>query len=250
MWSLYNQLLDQFPLQTEMATSSVLWFAGDVLAQKLEFKNKSPELSAPISTAVTSTSTLTTTTTTNSSIDWHRVGIQTIYAGIIWGVAGHYWYHWLDQQVSKLVPSIDDDNNISSKIRFVFTKLGLEMLLLHPISLLAFFVCVGLLRGDKMQDIVVQLQQDFKSTLLLEYLLWTPIDLCNFALVPVQHQLLVVNTACLLESIMLSFIKANGVVSFLTDNRKEEVDRKEKQGDKDANNEKKKKIACTNKKED
>ena len=70
-----------------------------------------------------------------------------------------------------------------------------------------FFVCVGLLGGDTPSAIWKQLRHDFWPTLGLEYTLWTPIDITNFALIPVQHQLLVVNIACLLESIMLSFIK-------------------------------------------
>ena len=38
-----------------------------------------------------------------------------------------------------------------------------------------------------------------------------PLDIANFALVPVRHQLLVANVGCFIESIMLSWIKANGV---------------------------------------
>lgn len=38
-----------------------------------------------------------------------------------------------------------------------------------------------------------------------------PLDIANFALVPVRYQLLVGNFGCFLESIMLSFVKSHGV---------------------------------------
>ena len=50
-------------------------------------------------------------------------------------------------------------------------------------------------------------------TVLHTRALWcrAPLDIANFALVPVRHQLLVANVGCFIESIMLSWIKANGV---------------------------------------
>ena len=85
------------------------------------------------------------------------------------------------------------------------------MILLHPIGLTAFFVSVGLLGGEKLSDALVQLRKDFFPSLLLEYALWTPFDLAMFSFIPVQHQLLMVNTICLIESVMLSYIKSNGI---------------------------------------
>ena len=40
--------------------------------------------------------------------------------------------------------------------------------------------------------------------------MWAPLDIANFAFVPVRHQLLVANMGCLAESVALSFVKANG----------------------------------------
>jgi len=40
--------------------------------------------------------------------------------------------------------------------------------------------------------------------------MWTPIDLLNFAFVPVRHQLLINNLGSLVESGVLSLIRANG----------------------------------------
>ncbi len=62
-----------------------------------------------------------------------------------------------------------------------------------------------------MREVIKQLRNDFFPSLLIEYLMWTPIDTANFLFIPVKHQLLVVNAMCLFESVMLSYIKANGI---------------------------------------
>ena len=140
---------------------------------------------------------------TRTPLDWKRTRIQTLYAAILWGPAGHYWYEWLDGMAQSMAPL--------GTARFVAIKLLLEIILLHPVALTAFFVCVGLMGSEKFRDIIEQLRSDFWPSLILEYMLWIPCDIAMFALVPARHQLLVVNTICLIESVMLSYIKSNGI---------------------------------------
>merc|ERR1712046_112422 len=108
----------------------------------------------------------------------------------------------LDRAVSRVAKA--------GTVRFVAAKLGLEMVALHPISLLAFFGCVGLVSGEPPAQVGAQIRRDFGPTLALEWALWAPLDVANFALVPVRHQLLVTNCGCLAESVALSLVKANG----------------------------------------
>jgi protein Mpv17 len=218
----YNSILANHPLKTEMFTSASLWFLGDILAQKLEHREKVKVTKMPMAEGVMASSSsdkkemgLNQTVEkpcssnileeTQPRIDLKRTVIQTFYAGAIWGVAGHYWYRFLDKQALKFATE-------GTKF-FIIVKLGLEMIFLHPIALFAFFTFVALLGGESIIEIKKQLRRDYWQTLMLELCLWTPIDLVNFIYVPVKHQLLVVNTACLLESIMLSYIKSNGLFS-------------------------------------
>ena len=250
----YNSILANHPLKLEMFTSASLWFLGDILAQKLEHREKEKDTKmlmagggmAPSSSSSSSSdkkdkgSNQTVAKTCSSNIleeaqqpriDLKRTAIQTFYAGAIWGVAGHYWYHFLDKQALKFATE-------GTKF-FIIVKLGLEMIFLHPIALFAFFAVVALLGGESIMEIKQQLRRDYWQTLILELGLWTPIDLVNFIYVPVKHQLLVVNTACLLESIMLSYIKSNGLFSAVSsienhhdqgqDENKQEIDRKKEE---------------------
>jgi len=220
---LYNNILLNHPLKTEMFTSASLWFLGDILAQELEHSDQKAAVKA------SSEKGLDQTTKTCSKIlkdvppriDLKRTCIQTFYAGAIWGVMGHYWYHFLDKQALKYATE--------GTTRFVAVKLGLEIVLLHPIALFSFFVGVGLLGGESLAEIGKQLRKDYWKTLLLEWCLWTPLDFSNFTYVPLQHQLLVVNTACLLESIMLSHIKSNGLFSTATNKANQTIEKKKKE---------------------
>ena len=90
-------------------------------------------------------------------------------------------------------------------------KLALEMAALHPVSLLAFFTCVGLGNGESIEKVSRQIRSDFVPTLAIEYLMWAPVDICSFAFVPVRYQLLLADTVCFAESIALSLVKANGI---------------------------------------
>lgn len=97
----------------------------------------------------------------------------------------------------------------------VATKLVLEVVCLHPASLFAYFTIVGKMSGESNAIIRDQLSTDFWPTLMLEISLWTPLDIVNFALVPVRHQLLVTNCGCFVESVALSSIKNNGLESVI-----------------------------------
>ena len=188
-----------------MVTSGVLWFGGDVVAQILERRldgdgGDGGDVAATASGAV---STSTCSAANVATLDWDRARIQTIYAALIWAPFGHYWYQWLDKTAHSITPP--------GTKKFVGVKFILEIILLHPIGLTAFFVSVGLLGGEKLSDVLVQLRKDFFPSLMLEFALWTPFDLMMFSFIPVRHQLLMVNTICLIESVMLSYIKSNGI---------------------------------------
>lgn len=55
------------------------------------------------------------------------------------------------------------------------------------------------------QDVKNRVKQDFIPTFVAECLYWPFIQGFNFWKVPVKHQLLVVNTACLADSTFLSW---------------------------------------------
>eukprot|EP00978_Attheya_sp_CCMP212_P002606 scaffold5310_cov54-Attheya_sp.AAC.7 len=184
--ALYSSTLEKNPLLTQMTTSAALWCAGDLFAQMMENGNRENSII--------------------QSIDWHRTALQGGYASCIWAPFAHHWYEILDKVAVRIAKTTSQTNG-----RFLATKMALEIVALHPLSLLAFFGFIGIMNGETTQEIASQLQRDFIPTLGLEIALWTPLDITNFTFVPVRHQLFVVNCACFFESVFLSYIKANGV---------------------------------------
>ena len=204
VWKAYNSFLHRFPVPTEMATSGALWLGGDILAQLLERRLDGHAGAVDRSAATAgAVSTYTCSAADVAALDWKRARIQSIYAAFIWAPFGHYWYQWLDKTAQTIAAS--------GTKKFVGVNFILEMILLHPIGLTAFFVSVGLLGGENPRDVFAQLRKDFFPSLMLEFALWTPFDLAMFSFIPVRHQLLMVNAICLIESVMLSCIKSNGI---------------------------------------
>ena len=54
-----------------------------------------------------------------------------------------------------------------------------------------------------LQDVRQKIKHDFLSTYLAELAIWPAFQAINFWKVPVRHQLLVVNTGCLLDATFL-----------------------------------------------
>ena len=96
-------------------------------------------------------------------------------------------------------------------MRFVGAKLALEAIALHPVSLFAFFGCMGAAKGQDSGQIMATLRADFWPTLGLEVALWTPLDAVIFFAVPVRLQVLAINCGCFVESVALSWIHAVGL---------------------------------------
>lgn len=212
MTAAYSLSLEKRPLLTEMTTSGCLWCFGDLATQFLEQKRQQAN---------------NNNRKQEGGIDWKRTLHQTVYASIIWGPFAHKWYHLLDHVARAMVGTSKNPAHL------VAAKLALEIICLHPVSLLAYFSIVGKMGGESLSTIQKQLRSDYWPTLMLEIALWTPLDTLNFSLVPVRHQLLVVNCGCFVESVGLSFIKNNGIDSVkrmlhLTSEEEDDDDKREK----------------------
>lgn len=187
---------------SDISSSQTVLSGGNAMEIELPSSNNGP-VGVVVAEATSITTTSARSSTRTPLLDWKRTRIQMLYAALLWGPAGHYWYEWLDGAAQSMASL--------GTARFVGIKLLLEIVLLHPVALTAFFVCVGLMGNEKFRDIIEQLRSDFWPSLMLEYMLWIPCDIAMFAFIPVRHQLLVVNTICLIESVMLSYIKSNGI---------------------------------------
>ena len=95
------------------------------------------------------------------------------------GPLGHAWYRWLDAFVSARF--------LRGSARFVASKVLLDEVVFGPVHVAGFFATV----------------------VVVELAFWPAFQAVNFWRVPVRHQLLAVNLACLLDATFLCWASAH-----------------------------------------
>ncbi|MCL7048463.1 hypothetical protein MKW94_015001 [Papaver nudicaule] len=116
------------------------------------------------------------------------------------GPVGHFWYQGLDRFIKqglKMPPK---------SVRFVATKVAVDGIIFGPLDLFVFFTYMGFSTGKSVEQVKEDVKRDFLPALVLEGGVWPLLQVANFRFVPLQYQLLYVNTFCLIDSAFLSWI--------------------------------------------
>jgi hypothetical protein len=203
--TLYGRMMASNPLLTSALTGSMLWSSGDLVAQFLEVKGAGTHeqhiggshaseddfgTGVPIIAAKT--------------FDPKRTAGTVVHGAAVGGVGTYLWYNFLDGVVRgamRLTPG---------GLPFVGAKLGLEIAIWHPTSLLAYWTICGTAQGHSFEKILRELRDSFVSTLVGDAIFWAPVDILCFWKVPVGLQTLFANAGCFVESIALSYIHDHG----------------------------------------
>ena len=117
------------------------------------------------------------------------------------GPIGHAWYKWLDAFTSSRLTR--------GTLAFVATKVFLDELVFGPVHVAGYFGAVTLAEGGTFTDAVDKIKADFVSAYSAELAFWPAFQAINFWKVPVRHQLLAVNAACLLDATFLCWVSAS-----------------------------------------
>jgi hypothetical protein len=89
---------------SQSLTAGTLWFAGDILSQRLTWPQESPKLSLNASTNEEQLETSDTKRPFGfSSIDWGRAAIMTSFGLFIAGPLYTFWYRLLDEKMVHIV---------------------------------------------------------------------------------------------------------------------------------------------------
>jgi protein Mpv17 len=90
----------------------------------------------------------------------------------------------------------------------VATKVLLDELVFGPVHVAGYFGAVTLAEGGSLADARAKIAADFWSAYAAELAFWPAFQSLNFSVVPVRHQLLAVNGACLLDATFLCWVSA------------------------------------------
>lgn len=77
-------------------------------------------------------------------------------------------------------------------------QVAVDQLVFEPPLLASTFIFLGALELKKPREIADKLRDDFGHTFLVDCLFWTPLQALNFRYIPLPHQALFVNAACVL----------------------------------------------------
>lgn len=178
-WTTYNKGLDFYPRFTAMATGAFLWGFGDIVVQ---YKIDKVDV-----------------------FEWSRLYGSVAFGAIVTGFCAFYWYnaiHWIVYDYLRLAPKT---------FVFILAKVFLELGVFAPTSLVAFWFFMGKAGGQSSRDIIDHMKENNKyiESLKIDWLLWLPVDVLNFGLIPVKYQILAVNAGCLIEAVVLGKIEAD-----------------------------------------
>ena len=137
-----------------------------------------------------------------SSLKTRHLAASSLYGAAVVGPLGHAWYRWLDAFVSSRF--------LRGSARFVASKVLLDEVVFGPIHVAGFFATVVVVaEGGGVEEVAAKIKRDFASTYAAELAFWPAFQAVNFWRVPVRHQLLAVNLACLLDATFLCWASAH-----------------------------------------
>lgn len=211
LWGAYERQLQRRPVITQMTTSALLWGAGDLMAQRLERYEQEHNLRTPTTAAAAAPAKHAAPSTDPSSpaTDWRRALLTAVYGAVFVGPVGHFWYHGIDKAVARVFAP--------GTPQFIALKVAIDTAVMGPFYVSTFFgFGCAFIDGGGYSEFARKMRADFVPTLLLEVSLWPFIQSVNFWKVPVQHQLLVVNSATVIDAAFMSWAR-NQDVSFWGD---------------------------------
>jgi protein Mpv17 len=179
VWARYASALDRFPFRTQMASSAVIWFAGDVVAQRMAQRMaQSPGRDA-------------------SPFDITRSLHHAWFGGLVEGTAGHVWYKQLDLWANRWFAR--------GSSRFIAAKVAMDGLVFGPLHTGGYMGVMSMIEGATVEEAIETVREKFRDAYLVELLGWSVVQALNFRFVPVTYHLLVVNCVTVADVAFVSW---------------------------------------------
>ncbi|XP_321299.5 protein Mpv17 [Anopheles gambiae] len=170
--TLYKRALVRYPVLVQSVQSGLLMGAGDVIAQGFIERK-----------------------------DWQSFdGMRAFkFFGIGFCVGGpglRKWYGVLDRHIG---------TKGGSKAVTTLKKVALDQIVFAPIFLGTLIGTIGLLQGHNLAEIRHKLRHEYGDILLTNYYIWPWVQLANFYLVPLNYQVLLVQSVAVFWNTYLSW---------------------------------------------
>jgi len=128
-------------------------------------------------------------------LDFMRLAAVTVYGFIVQGPLGHAWLICLDEAVSLFLHE--------GTLWNLVVKVVGDSIIELPLHVVLFFAWMEMFNGNGFAVVALKVRHEFWPTYIAELLFWPAFQLINFWKVPVKHQLLAINIACIFDSTFL-----------------------------------------------
>jgi hypothetical protein len=91
----------------------------------------------------------------------------------------------------------------STSLVGVASKVVADAMIHDPVQIVAFFAFMEVVEGNSMKATAEKIRNEFWPLFVVDLCFWPAFQTLNFRNIPVKHQLLAVNAACILESTFL-----------------------------------------------
>jgi len=115
--------------------------------------------------------------------------------GLLFGPLYHVWYIYLDRALA------------GRTVRIVLTKLAADQLFMTPLSIVLFFVSLGILEGQKFHDMQHDIRHRGPPLLAVEWTFGPATQLFNFFVLPTRFRVLYDSVVCLCFDVYYSYVK-------------------------------------------
>ncbi|XP_048005266.1 protein Mpv17 [Leguminivora glycinivorella] len=169
MFKLYQNALARRPYLMQAIQSGALMGAGDVISQTLIEKK------------------------TLKDLDYRRTCQFASIGLFVGGPALRVWYGVLQKYIGK------EGKTVAIKKVFV------DQAIFAPTFLFLILATVGTMQGKNWETVKSEIRRDYFDVLKTNYLIWPWVQLVNFYYVPLQYQVLIVQTVALFWNTYLSW---------------------------------------------
>jgi protein Mpv17 len=115
------------------------------------------------------------------------------YGGLVFGPAATLWYRALSRV------------NLSSKALTIGARVGLDQAVFATTNLCVFLSTMSFLEGSDPKE---KLRSSYWTALKTNWIVWPAVQAGNFAMVPLEHRVLVVNLVSIGWNCYLSYINS------------------------------------------
>lgn len=117
------------------------------------------------------------------------------FQGLLFGPVYHVWYIFLDRALP------------GRTVQVVFKKLAADQLLMTPLSIVVFFVSLGILEGQKFHQMRYDVRHRGPPLLAAEWTFGPATQLFNFFVLPTRFRVVYDSVVCLCFDVYYSYVK-------------------------------------------